>query len=408
MDDNKPNESSTMIKDEEINLMEVLLAIAKHNRLIAKITLGAAVASVAAALLMTNIYTGKTVFLPPAQDTSFAGMLMGQLSGLGGAGGAAGGLSAALGLKNPNDIYVGMLQSNTVADRLISRFKLSERYETATLTDTRNQLAGKTKVTAGKDGLIVVEFDDEDAKFAADMANAYVEELSLLSQSLALTDAAQRSQFFEKQLKSAKEGLKNAEDALKDTQEKSGLISLDAQGKGIIEAVANLRAQIASKEVEIASMRAFATEQNPDYRQARAILASLNAQLAKAEKSGNGDQGGVMIPTGQLPEAGLEYVRKLRDVKYYEKLFELMTQQTTLAKIDMSKEPTSIQVIDKAITPDKKSKPKRALIVIMTTFMAALLGIFVAVAKELGGNKKQDPLFAERMGLLKRYLKTGK
>lgn len=397
-----------MIKDEEINLMEVLLAIAKHNRLIAKITLGAAVASVAAALLMSNIYTGKTVFLPPAQDTSFAGMLMGQLSGLGGAGGAAGGLSAALGLKNPNDIYVGMLQSNTVADRLISRFKLSERYETSTSADTRTQLAGKTKVTAGKDGLIVVEFDDEDAKFAAEVANAYVEELSLLSQNLALTDAAQRSQFFEKQLKSAKDGLKNAEDALKDLQEKSGLISLDAQGQGIIAAVANLRAQIASKEVEIASMRAFATEQNPDYRQARAILASLNAQLAKAEKSGNGDQGGVMIPTGQLPEAGLEYVRKLRDVKYYEKLYELMTQQTTLAKIDMSKEPTSIQVIDKASTPDKKSKPKRALIVIMTTFMAALLGIFVAVAKELGSNNRQDPLFAERMGLLKRYLKEGR
>lgn len=400
-----PN-NHTPAESDEIDLMELVLTIAKHNRLILKLMAGTAILAIAGTLLMPNIYTGKTVFMPPPQDTSFASMLMGQISGLGGAG-AAGGIGAALGLKNPNDIYVGMLQSTTISDHLIARFKLKERYDTDSMTIARNQLDSRTKVTAGKDGLLVVEFEDKDAKFAADVANAYVEELSLLSQSLAITDASQRSLFFDKQLKSVKDGLTNAEDALRKTQERTGLITLDDQGKGIIAAVADLRAQIAAKEVEIASMRAFATEQNPDYRQARTTLASLNTQLAKAERSGNGDKGGVMIPTGKLPEVGLEYIRKLRDVKYYEKLYELMTQQATLAKIDMAKEPTTIQVIDPATPADKKSKPKRAIIVIMMTLLAMFIGILLAFIKEASQRSKLDPENAERNALLRRYIRLG-
>lgn len=208
-------------------------------------------------------------------------------------------------------------------------------------------------------------------------------------------------------MKSAKDGLANAEDALRKTQERTGLIALNDQGKGIIAAVADLRAQIAAKEVEIASMRAFATEQNPDYRQARTTLASLNAQLAKAERSGNGDKGGVMIPTGKLPEVGLEYIRKLREVKYYEKLYELMTQQATLAKIDMAKEPTTIQVIDPATPADMKSKPKRAIIVILTTLLAMFIGMLWAFIKEATERSNLNPENAKRNVLLRRYIRSG-
>jgi len=408
MNINMPMKTNTGLQaeDEEINLMELVLVVAKHNRFILKLMAGTAVFAIALSLLMPNIYTSKTVFMPPPSDTSLAGMLMGQMTGLGG-GGASGGLSAALGLKNPNDIYVGMLQSDTIADHLISRFKLKALYKTDSQVLARKTLESHVKISAGKDGLIAVEFDDRDAKFAAVMANAYVEELSLLSQNLALTDAAQRNLFFEKQLEGAKAGLLNAEDMLRQTQEKTGLLQLDGQGKGIIEAVANLRAQIAAKEVEIASMRAFSTEQNPDYRQARAVLSSLNTQLNKVERAGASGQDGLMIPAGKLPAVGLEYVRKLREVKYYEKLYELMSQQVAIAKIDMAKDPTLIQVVDKATESDRKSKPKRSVIVLMVTVLAFFIGVLWAFFKEASERAKQNPEQVERMNLLRRYLKQG-
>lgn len=408
MNINMPMKTNTGLQaeDEEINLMELILVVAKYNRFILKLMAGTALSALVFSLLMPNIYTSKTVFMPPPSDTSLAGMLMGQMTGLGG-GGASGGLSAALGLKNPNDIYVGMLQSDTIADHLISRFKLKALYKTDSQVLARKTLESHVKISAGKDGLIAVEFDDRDAKFAAVMANAYVEELSLLSQNLALTDAAQRNLFFEKQLEGAKAGLLNAEDMLRQTQEKTGLLQLDGQGKGIIEAVANLRAQIAAKEVEIASMRAFSTEQNPDYRQARAVLSSLNAQLNKVERAGASGQDGLMIPAGKLPAVGLEYVRKLREVKYYEKLYELMSQQVAIAKIDMAKDPTLIQVVDKATESDRKSKPKRSVIVLMVTVLAFFIGVLWAFFKEASERAKQNPEQVERMNLLRRYLKQG-
>lgn len=405
-------------EDDEINLMELLLVIAKHNRFIIKLTGGAAVLAVVVSLLMPNIYTGRTVIMPPQQDVSLAGMLMGQITGLGGAGAAAGGLGAALGLKNPNDIYVGMLQSNGIADHLIARFKLMELYGPSfklmelygnyTMVETRKELADNVKVTAGKDGLIVIEFEDEDPNRAADIANAYVEELSRLSQDLNVMDAAPRRKFFEKQLKGVKEGLANAENSLRQTQEKTGLIQLEAQGQAIIEAVAGLRAQVAAKEAEIAAMRAFATAQNPDYRQAREVLSGLKEQLAKAERDNQMGGGEVLVPTGKIPEAGLEYMRKLRNVKYYEKFYELMVQQFELARIDEAKGPTSIQVVDKALPPDKKSKPNRVLIVLLATILSMLVGIFWVFFKEATERAKQDSEQVERIRLLRRYFRQGK
>lgn len=397
--ENQANQSVAPQQDDEINLMDLLLVVAKHNRFILKVTGGAAVLAVVLSLLMPNIYTGKTVIMPPQQSSSTASMLLGQLGGLAGAAGSS------LGIKNPNDLYVGMLKSRTVADALIQRFKLLELYEAKKPSDARKALAGASAISSGKDGFITVEFSDEDPKLAAAVANAYVEELDRLSQTLAVTEAAQRRLFFEKQLKTVKEDLAAAEVALKETQERTGLIQLDKQGEAIIEAVANLRAQVAAKEVELAAMRAYATEQNPDYRQAREVVAGLRAQLAKVERDNVTGQGDVLVPTGKVPEAGLEYMRKMRDVKYQETLFQLLSQQYEMARIDEAKNAAIIQIVDKALPPDRKSKPKRALIVILATLAAGFIAVLLAFMKEANEKARQNPEQAERLNLLRRYLK---
>jgi uncharacterized protein involved in exopolysaccharide biosynthesis len=296
-----------------------------------------------------------------------------------------------------------MLKSRTVADNIIARFDLQRLYDQETMVETRKEFASNSSITTGKDGLINIEFDDEDPKRAAAVANAYVEELDKLTQSLAVTEAAQRRLFFERQLKQAKDDLSNAEVALKVTQEQTGLIKLDDQGRAIIEAVAALRGQISAKEVELRAMRTFTTEHNPDYVRVRQQLAGLRAELTKLERAQIGGGGDILLPTGQVPAAGLEYVRKFRDVKYQEAIFELLAKQFEAAKIDEAKEAAIIQVVDQAIAPDRKSKPKRALIVIGVTLAAGFLAFIWAFAREARERASRDPVQAARFAALRNY-----
>ncbi len=376
--------------------------LAKHKRLIAKVTLGAALIALIISFLLSNIYTATAKILPPQQNQSSAAALLGQLGPMGGLGGSA------LGIKNPNDLYVGMLKSRSVADALIKRFDLQKVYDKDTGTDTRNKLAKYSQISTGKDSIITISVDDKDPKRAAAIANAYVDELAKLNQTLAVTEAARRRLFFENQLKQAKDDLANAEVALKNTQQQSGLIQLDAQGKAIIEAVAKLRGQIAAKEVQLGAMRTFATSQNADYVRTQQELAGLKEQLGKMESntdSDSPDDGNVLVPTGKVPESGMEYVRKVRDVKYYETIYELLAKQYELAKIDEAKDSSLIQVLDKAVVPEKRSRPKRAFMVILFTLTAGLLAVLTAFLREVYEHAKCDPKRMERIALLRRLLR---
>jgi tyrosine-protein kinase Etk/Wzc len=388
-----PGEDS---KDEP-SFLELLIVLAKHKVLIAKVTLSVAIASVVISLLLPNIYTGKARVLPPQQAQSTANLLLGQLGGLANIAGNS------LGIKNPSDLYVGMLKSRTVGDGIINRFDLKTIYDRATMVEVRIALENKTTISAGRDGLITIEFDDKDPQRAAAVANAYVEELQKLTQSLAVTEAGQRRLFFEQQLKQAKTDLSNAEVAFKTSQERTGVIKLDDQGRAIIEAVAALRAQVAMKEVELRTVRSFATEQNPDVVRSQQQLAGLRAQLNKLERAQVGGDGDLFVPTGKVPEVGLEYLRGFRDVKYYEAMFELLAKQFELAKIDEARETGVIQVVDQAIPPDRKSKPKRALIVIAATVLAGFIAVAWAFLREMKERAKHDPLLARRLATLRQH-----
>lgn len=385
---------------DEIDLLDVLIVLARQKKWIAGCTIGIGGAALVTSLLMTPIFTATAKIMPPQQQSSGLAAMMGQLGALAG---AAGGIA---GLKNPNDLYVGMLKSQTVADNLIQRLKLKERFKTPSLIDTRMKLDGLSTVTSGKDGLISVTIDDKDPKFAAELANAYVDELIKLTQTLAVTDAAQQRLFYEKQLQATKDKLALAEVALKRTQEKTGLLQPDGQVQAIIANVAQLKATIAAKEVELAAMRSFATEQNPDYIRTQQEILGLKAQLVKLEQ-GQPEAGDFMVPTGKVPQTGLEYVRKLRDVKYYETMFELLAKQYELAKINEAKDSSTIQVLDKATIPDKKSKPRRTLIVLAGLLAGLMTGILSAFIRESYHRSRRNDTEG-KWNTLGRALRTGK
>jgi uncharacterized protein involved in exopolysaccharide biosynthesis len=205
-------------------------------------------------------------------------------------------------------------------------------------------------------------------------------------------------------LEEARAQLRQAEDALVTTQEKTGVIDLGAQSRGLIELVARLRAQIAAKEVQVRGMRAFATEQNPELARSETELAALRTQLATMESStAPAAEGSLFVPTGKVARSYIEYVRRFRDAKYYESLVDYMYKSYISAKIDEAK-TSIIQVVDPAVPPERKSKPKRAVIVVLALLVGFMFSAGWVVMSEMTGRAMTDPEHAWRVTRLKQEL----
>ena len=370
-----------MQDEDEISLLDLLQVVVDNLRLLVLGPLVCGLAALGYSYTIPPTFTAKTQFLPPQQQQSSAASMLASLGALGGLAGAA------TGLKSPADQYISFMKSVRVQDALIERFKLVEKYEAKLKTDARMALTGSVRIASGKDGLISVEVDDKDPKFAADLANAHVDELSNLLARLAVTEAQQRRMFFEKQLQITKENFTKAELALKSSGINSSV--LKTSPASAVEAVARLKAGISVQEVKLGTMRNYLTESSPDFKQALSELASLKTQLAKAEKE------------EPASKDASDYVARYREFKYQETMFELFAKQFELAKVDESREGAVIQVLDIAEPPERKAKPKKAMIAIIATLasgFALLLFVFIRSALK---NASQDEETKLMMAALK-------
>jgi len=302
--------------EDEINLLDLLIVLAKHKKRIIGVTFAAALLAVGYSLSLPNIYTSSTKILPPQQSQSSASAMLSQLGGLAGMAGSS------LGIKNPNDLYVAMLKSRSVMEKIARRFDLQKIYEQKTLTEILSALDGSTVISSGKDGVITVEVSDKDPQLAANMANAFIEELNKLMQTYSLTDASQKRTFFDQQLRQAKDKLTDAELVLDKT-----------------------------------------------------------------------------------PNTSLKYLDAVRNLKYQEAVWEILAKQFEMAKLDEAKDFPLIQVLDKATPPEKKSKPKRSVIVMLATLVAFFLAVIWAFIKEALARSKGNPEQAERLDKLRELLR---
>lgn len=392
-------------KDEdEISILDVLIVIAERKRRVIAITIGFAILAAVVSLLLPERYTAEVTILPPQQGNTMTSMLTSELSNVGG--GMAALAGGALGIKDQNDMYVAMLKSETVEDAMVQRYGLMKEYHADYLSFARKDFENHAKVEASKkDGLIHIAVNDSNAQRAAELANGWVDQFRKLSERLAIGEAAQRRLFFEQQLEQAKDKLADAEEALKRTEQQTGLIELDSQARVLIESAAALRAQITAKEVEIQSMKTFATGQNAQVIQAQQELDSLRAQLAKLGGNETDPDSDMVMAKGKVTEAGLEYVRKLRDVKYYETIFEILARQFELAKLDEAREGSIVQVVDPAIPPDRRSFPKRGYIVLGATAAGFLFGLIFVVMQASFENLQKDPEAKQKLAILRRSLR---
>ena len=355
-------DSQIEVQDEdEISLLDLLQVLVDNLRLLVLGPLAIGLAALGVAFVIPPTFTATTVIMPPQQQQSGAAMMLQSLGALGGLAGAA------TGLKNPNDQFVSMIKSDFVADELIARFGLLQRYDVDYKVDARKKLDKKSNISTGKDGLITIEVDDKDPAIAAQMANAYVEAFSKLLNRLAITESQQRRLFFEKQVEDTTKKLNAAQAVL----EASGVnvSALKTSPEASIKATAELQAQVVAQEVKLGSMRSYLAEAAPEFKLAQTELFALQAQFAKLQKN---------QPSPKGKDA--DYIAKYRDFLYYSTLFEMFSKQYVLAKVDEAREGAIIQVVDKAVPPELKSKPKRGLVAVLSTLASGfclLLFVFI-------------------------------
>ena len=373
--------------NDEISFLDIALVLAENWKALVFVPLAAGLVALGYSFLIPPTYTAVTRILPPVQQQSTSAALAAQLGTFAGLVGGAGGL------RNPADQYVALLKSRSIFDAIVQRFNLKEMYEASYLEDARRALEQRTRVSAGaKDGIISIEVEDHDPKRAADMANAFVEELRNLTKTLAITEAGQRRLFFEEQLTQAKDNLTRSEIALQGSGVSEATLRTVPQSA--LEALARLKAQITAQEIKLASMRTFMTDANPEFRLGIQELAALRTELSKAEQSSPAKAAG----------NGAEYVAKYRDFKYHETLFELMAKQYELARLDEAREGAVIQVVDAAQPPERKSKPRKGQIAVLTTFAVFFLTLLAVFVRQAFRNMSRKPESAEKVRRLRRLL----
>ncbi|MFO7962801.1 MAG: Wzz/FepE/Etk N-terminal domain-containing protein [Desulfobacterales bacterium] len=398
-----------MGQEDEINLLDLLMVLLDHKKLIAYVTGGVFLISLIISFLLPIKYKATTRILPPSDsNTSIPGLLTqsaGPLVGLAG---------SLMGAGTPADLYVGILQSRSVADNLIERFNLKQSYGVEYREDIYKLLNKYVDISiSSTDQIVSVAVEDEDPETAADLANAYVELLDRINRKVNISEGHQKRIFLEDRLKEVSRDLAETETDLKRFQEKYKLISIEEQAKIALEGAAEIKAGIIAAQTELEVLRQFGTERQNEAVMLKSKINELQRQLAKIQ-SGQKEENAKMevsktvatdlelfIPIDELPELGLKMTELMRDLKIQQTLFELLTTQYELAKIEEARDVNTVQVLDKALPPEKKFSPKRTLIVLLSTFTSFFVAVFIAFALAFTTKiKTEDP---ERYGKIKEH-----
>lgn len=379
---------TSQIRDEwvedEINLLDYWQVIAKHKLLILGLTLASVFAvGFHSYYIAVKIYESKASILAPKESSGGAAGFSALMAGGGGAGQFLGGLISGSG--SNRDTFIAILKSRTMAEDLVDRFKLKHYYNAKFKEQAIRAVQGATDITVSKEGVIVIKVQDSDAKLAADIANAYVTQLDRLFVKMGTTEGTRQRAFIADRMEQTEKALRQAEEALRRFQERNKAVVLPEQSKGVIDSSAKLRAEIAAAEVQFEAMRTYATESNPNVIQHKTRIQELKRQLAQmqyekidlpaASATPGTSRQEFHVPFTKVPELGMELVRLTREVKVQEAVFTLLTQQYEQAKIQEAKDTATVQLLDRAVPAEFKSKPQT----VKNMAVAGVVSLFITI-----------------------------
>lgn len=366
-----------------------------NRRLLLQTAVWAALASIAIAFLIPVRYQSVTRLMPPdGQSGTGLGLLaaMSERGGLSGMGGVAGDL---LGLKSSGALFVGMLNSDTIRDGVIDKFELKKVYRVSKIEDARKELAERTDISEDrKSGILSIGITDHDPQRAAGMAQEYVTELDRLVAQVSTSSARRERIFLEGRLQKVKGDLDTAARNFSEFASKNTAIDIPAQGKAMVEAAATLQGQLIAAQSELSGLQQIYTDSNVRVRASQARVSELQKKLNEIGGAGSQKQleseNSLYPSIRKLPLLGVTYADLYRETKIQETVYELLTQQYELAKVQEAKEIPTVKLLDAPLVPTKKSFPPRSVIVMLGT----MLGIAFAMTW-IVGKTKWDAIDAE-------------
>jgi tyrosine-protein kinase Etk/Wzc len=387
-------------RDTRVTLLDILIILVQRKWVWIGSAAVCGLMALALGLILPVEYRAETDILPPQRPTSSASMLMGQVGSILGMGGSS------FGAKDPNDIFLSLLRSRTTAEALVKRFNLQQVYKKGDIFVAEAELAKHSTIVSTLEGTIAVKVNDRDPTRAAAIANGYIEELSRQNNRLAISEAAQRRLFFQAQLEREKDLLEDAEVSLKETELKTGVLQLSGQTELAIRQVADFRAQITNSELELQNLLTGDTQSNPDVVRLQERIRTLREDLQKAQANNSGDSRTDVgsLTTSTVPTLAIAYVRKLREVKYHEDLFNMLSRQYEAAKIDEAREAPAIEAIDAAVPPHFRYSPRRQLLTAAGLAIGLILGWIYAITAEMLRRSLQEPEYASKWLTLQRAI----
>jgi capsule polysaccharide export protein KpsE/RkpR len=393
-----------------LSLLNYIIILAKHKRLVVGVTLIVAIITLVMTLKKQSFYVAETSILPPLkQDINLTYQLLRDFGVLS---------PQRDSMHNKQKLMVDIIKSRTFADRVIERFGLQKVYGVKNAHKARKMFQDSLKIEPDYTVINPFKFSprqlsllttifvyDENAESAARIANGIVEELKIFFNDIAVSEASERRLFYEEQLKQVSEALIKSEEEIKKFQEETGILEVGTQSKIVIQKIASLRAEITAKDVELMVMRTYSTASNPDLQRVEATIRGLKKELSKLEAK-EADSKDFLIPTGNIPTLELEYKRIYRQLKFNETLFEILVKHYEGARMDEAKEAVLIQVIDKAIPPEKITElrifgRRKALAYTLSAF---LFSCFLAFSMEIYQKYSNKQEYKEKINALRDYL----
>jgi len=386
----------------EINLIDLLIALGHEKLTLIVVTLLAALTGVVVSLNTAPTYVSRASIMPSQQSGSSGGGLasLGSLAGLAGLGGLS---NIASGIKSSDEMYIALMRSQSVQAALIDQLKLKERYGAKNTEEARQALTLNVTILADKkSGLLLIDVQDKDPEFAAQLANAQVKELNVILSRLAVTEAQQRRAYYEQQIVKSQAKIPQLEQEFKDAQKSSGL-----EVASLLSEAATLPGQIAAKELQLQVLSRFATVQNPELKRLAAEISALRAQMAKYELSKTKTQiSEPSKPSQESQNTRTNFIQKATQsyntLKIQEALLDGYVRQLEVAKVDEAKEGPAVQVVDEAKAPEMRAKPERKKMVIAYTVTGLIIAFVLAVLRALMRNVKSTPEGRQRLSQLKR------
>lgn len=382
-------------EDQEINLLDYLAVIIKRRRMIARNALVAALVMAVITFILPSMYQATTTLLPPDEGNQGGlGSLLANspipfldMPGLGGA--------------SSSEIFVEILNSRTVAKGVLStKYKFEEKTQTLSeIFDINSaakavaKLQKQSIISSNEQGVIKISVQLGNPKLAADVANQFVEELDKVNQAKSLSKAKSSRIYIEEQLELTVAKLKEASRNLADYQEEFKALNLEEQTKVAIEQAGEIKGTIMAREVELEVARQTMKKNNPVILRLQKEVDELKKQFEQLQfgkATTSGEQKDYFIPFSEVPEVGLQYAELIREVKVQETVWQLLNQQFYSAKIQEARDTPTVQVLDKAIPPEKRSSPKRRMLVMIAVFLAVTFSIFAAFVMEFAEKVKDN------------------